>query len=227
VSGRGAVVLFDIDGTLIRRAGPHHRLALISAIRETTGLETSFSGIDTSGRLDRDLIRIMLETAGADAESIQQCMTETVKLAQRIYTSSTVDLRRKVCPGVRVALRRLQVARIPMGLVTGNLTAIGWRKMEAAGLTRYFRFGAFAEQAHTRAELVAIALRHARRGGWLGRDTRVSLVGDHPNDIRAAKLNGIRSIAVATGVVPRAELVAHRPDVLLPDLRCLRVETVL
>ena len=132
MSGRGAVVLFDIDGTLIRRAGPHHRLALISAIRETTGLETSFSGIDTSGRLDRDLIRIMLETAGADEESIQQCMTETVKLAQRIYTSSTVDLRRKVCPGVRVALRRLQVARIPMGLVTGNLTAIGWRKMEAA-----------------------------------------------------------------------------------------------
>lgn len=227
MSGAGAIVLFDIDGTLIRRAGPHHRLALITAIGQTTGRETSFQGIDTSGRLDRDLIRTMLRNAGASPEEIHDCMAETVRLAQRIYTATSVDLRRKVCPGVRIALQRLQLARIPMGLVTGNLTAIGWRKMEAAGLTKYFRFGAFAEQASTRAELVEIALRHARRGGWLGRDTRVSLVGDHPNDICAAKLNGVRSIAVATGVVPRNTLAAHRPDVLLPDLRCLRVETVL
>ena len=35
------LVLFDIDGTLIRRAGPHHRQALIDAVRHVTGLETT------------------------------------------------------------------------------------------------------------------------------------------------------------------------------------------
>src|SRR3954447_13436864 len=222
-----AVVLFDIDGTLIRRAGPQHRLALIDAIRDVTGFETTFDGIDTSGRLDRDLIRIMLAKADAEAEVADRSMPAIVRLAQRFYCARTVDLRRRVCPGVRVALQRLQLAHIPMGLVTGNLSAIGWRKMEASGLMKYFRFGAFAEQASTRAELVEIAMRRARRSGWVRKDTRVSLIGDHPNDIDAAKLNGVRSIAVATGVVPRTELALHRPDVLLPDLRCLKVETVL
>jgi phosphoglycolate phosphatase-like HAD superfamily hydrolase len=121
----------------------------------------------------------------------------------------------------------MTAARIPLGLVTGNLTAIGWRKMEQAGLNRYFRFGAFAEQADTRAGLAALALRRARRAGWLREDTPVSLIGDHPNDIRAATLNGIRSVAVASGLTSRQELAAHCPDVLLRDLRCLNLEMLL
>jgi beta-phosphoglucomutase-like phosphatase (HAD superfamily) len=32
-----ALVLFDIDGTLVRRAGPHHREALVEAVRAPTG----------------------------------------------------------------------------------------------------------------------------------------------------------------------------------------------
>jgi phosphoglycolate phosphatase-like HAD superfamily hydrolase len=99
--------------------------------------------------------------------------------------------------------------------------------MENAGLQRYFRFGAFAEQARTRSGLVAVALRQARRAGWLRTDTLATLIGDHPNDVRAAKLNGIRSVAVATGMVSRSALVMHSPDVLLPDLRCLKLEMVL
>jgi hypothetical protein len=40
-----ALVLFDIDGTLTRRAGPHHRDALVVGIRRVTGLETTTEGI--------------------------------------------------------------------------------------------------------------------------------------------------------------------------------------
>src|SRR4051795_9472369 len=110
-----AVVLFDIDGTLIRRAGPHHREALIGAIRNVTGVETSFSGIDTSGRLDRDLIRAMVTNAGADPHIADASMPEIVAEAQRIYCTDTRDLRRKLCPGVRSALQRLYATGIPLG----------------------------------------------------------------------------------------------------------------
>ena len=122
------------------------------------------------------------------------------------------------------ALRRHRVLR---ALVTGNLARIGWKKMERAGLKRYFRYGAFADQGHTRAELAANAIRQARERGWISAHTPVSLIGDHPNDINAARANGIRSIAVATGVVPKDELAEHRPDLLLDDLNHLDVETVL
>jgi phosphoglycolate phosphatase-like HAD superfamily hydrolase len=96
--------------------------------------------------------------------------------------------------------------------------------MERAGLRPYFRFGAFAELAKDRAGLVRIAIKQARREGWIGRDTRISLIGDHPNDVRAAKENGIRAVAVATGLVSIDELKLHSPDVLLPDLRSLALE---
>jgi phosphoglycolate phosphatase-like HAD superfamily hydrolase len=130
-------------------------------------------------------------------------------------------LERKTCPGVRRLLGRLDRAGIVMELVTGNLARIGWKKMERAGLKDYFRFGAFAEMARDRAGLVRIAIRHARSQGWIGRATPISLIGDAPADILAAQANGIRSIAVATGLVSREGLAAYSPEVLLDDLRDL------
>jgi phosphoglycolate phosphatase-like HAD superfamily hydrolase len=124
-------------------------------------------------------------------------------------------------------LYKLARRGIPAVLVTGNLTAIGWKKMERAGLRPYFRFGAFAELARDRAGLVRIALDHAVKNKWIDASSPVALIGDHPNDIRAAKAHGVRSIAVATGLVGSAELAAHTPDMVRPDLRGARVEEIL
>jgi phosphoglycolate phosphatase-like HAD superfamily hydrolase len=128
---------------------------------------------------------------------------------------------------VRPLLGRLNRRAVPTGLVTGNLTRIGWKKMERAGLREFFQFGAFAEMASSRAGLVRIALRHARGQGLIHRRTKISLIGDHPNDIDAAKKNGVQSIAVATGVVPANDLAMCAPDLLLPDLRSIRLHMLL
>jgi phosphoglycolate phosphatase-like HAD superfamily hydrolase len=53
------------------------------------------------------------------------------------------------------------------------------------------------------------------------------LIGDHPNDVKAAQANNVRSIAVATGLCPIEELAEHHPDFLVPDLRSLKMETLL
>ena len=124
-------------------------------------------------------------------------------------------------------LYRLSRKGIPAGLVTGNLTRIGWKKMERAGLKQYLRFGAFAELAPDRAGLVRIAVRHARRQGWIDSASPVALIGDHPNDIRAARANCVRSIAVATGLSSADELASYAPDILVPDLRALSLEMLL
>jgi phosphoglycolate phosphatase-like HAD superfamily hydrolase len=219
-----ALVLFDIDGTLLRRAGPHHREALVRAVRETTGIETTTEGVPVQGMLDRDILAQMLRNAGASPALIRRKMPEMVARAQAVYTRSCPDLRRKVCPGARMLLYRLSRRGVTAGLVTGNLSRIGWKKIERAGLRRYLRFGVFAELARDRAGLVRIAVRHARREGWIHRKSPVALIGDHPNDIRAARANRVRAIAVSTGVASADELAAVSPDVLVPDLRALSME---
>ncbi len=222
-----AVVLFDIDGTLLRRSGPHHREALAEAVRRVTGLVTTTDGIPVQGMLDRDILARMLRSAGARAGQVRQWMPAIVRSAQALYVRRCPPLTGKLCPGVRPLLRRLEQAGIPLGLVTGNLSRIGWTKLERAGLRRYFRFGAFAEQGSTRAALARQAVRQAREAGWVGRRTVVSLIGDHPNDILAARKNRLRAIAVATGLSSREELAACSPDLLLDDLRRLRLEMLL
>jgi phosphoglycolate phosphatase len=219
------MVLFDIDGTLIRRAGPHHRQALVEAVRRVTGLDAEIDHIPVQGMLDRKILETMLLDAGASAALIRRSMPELVRSAQNIYVRRCPpNLRSKACPGVRSLLSRLKQRGIPTGLVTGNLTRIGWKKMERAGLKDYFRFGAFADLAPDRAGLVRIAMRKARENGWVNGSARFWLVGDHPNDILAARANGIRSVAVATGLSSHSELAFHNPDLLLQDLRSLKLE---
>jgi phosphoglycolate phosphatase len=222
-----ALVLFDIDGTLVRRAGPHHRQALVEGIRRATGMDTSTDGIPVQGMLDPVIIETMMRREGATRSRVREAMPEILSAAERYYQRVCPLLHEKHCPGVAPLLERLQRRGILLGLVTGNLTRIGWRKLNRAGLGHYFRFGAFGEMAATRAGLVKIAMRQARAEGWIDRQTPVSLIGDSPADIEAAQRNRIRGIAVATGLTPAAELQALHPDVLLRDLRDLRLRMVL
>jgi phosphoglycolate phosphatase len=218
-----ALVLFDIDGTLIRRAGPHHREALVEAIRRTAHVETTTEGVPVAGMLDREILTTMMLRAGMRRGAVQHVMPEVIARAQSIYVRRVPDLARKVCPGVRSLLRRLAARGVVIGLVTGNLSRIGWRKMERTGLRPYFRFGAFAEMAHDRAGLVRIAIRRARKERWISRESAITLIGDHPNDVLAARANGIRAVAVGTGIVSLDELQLHSPYLAIPDLRSLKL----
>src|SRR5437868_3728928 len=102
-----ALVLFDIDGTLLRRAGPHHREALVEAVRRVTGLITTTEGVPVAGMLDRDILAVMLANGGASRAMIRREMPEIVQRAQSIYARRCPDLRRKVCPGARGLLYKL------------------------------------------------------------------------------------------------------------------------
>ncbi len=221
-----SLVLFDIDGTLLRRAGPHHREALVEGIRRVTGLETTTDGIPVQGMLDPDILTRMMENAGASAPQIRSTLPEILRAAEQHYLRTCPPLQGKHCPGVEPVLEQLERRGVLLGLVTGNLTRIGWRKLQRAGLRRYFRFGAFGEMAHTRAGLVRRAIREARTRGWISRGEPVSLIGDAPADIVAARANRIRIISVKTGITPPEELHRMAPDFLLPNLRYLQMRMV-
>ena len=221
-----ALVLFDIDGTLVRRAGPHHRQALVYGVRRVTGVETTTEGIPVQGMLDPVIVTVMMRTAGIRPAAIREAMPAVLRAAERYYLRVCPTLTDKHCPGVEAVLERLTKHGILLGLVTGNLTRIGWRKLERAGLRRHFRFGAFGEMAKNRAGLAKLAIREARKQRWIERGAVVSLIGDAPQDIEAARANGIRAISVKTGISPVEDLEALQPDELLRDLRELRLRMV-
>jgi phosphoglycolate phosphatase-like HAD superfamily hydrolase len=221
------MVFFDIDGTLIRRAGPHHREALIQSIRRVTGLDTCVDGIPLHGMLDPEILTAMMRNAGASAVMVRRALPEIQRRAQAVYVRTCPSLERKVCPGVRRLLNQLQRASVPMGLVSGNFVRIGWKKVERAGLKPYFKIAAFAGMGRDRAALLRLAIREARERGWADRHTRFVLVGDTPRDVQAARANRVLAVAVATGLSTKDELAAACPDVLVDDLRELPARALL
>ncbi|HEX4138152.1 MAG TPA: HAD hydrolase-like protein [Bryobacteraceae bacterium] len=218
------LILFDIDGTLVRRAGPHHRQALVDAVREVLGIETTTEGIPVHGMLDPDILTQMMRAGGVADDAIASKMPAIIEAAQEIYQTSVPDIRDKTCPGVVPLLDHLKGRGTVLALVTGNLTRIGWRKLERAGLRHYFRFGAFGEMASTRGGLARLAIEQARREGLV--DGTISLIGDATQDVLAARENGIRSIAVRTGITPPEDLEACAPDLLLDDLTQLDLSII-
>src|SRR6185369_7760011 len=174
--------------------------------------------------LDPDILTIMMQRVGVARARITENLPEIMRVAEARYQRVCPPLADKHCPGAAPLLDRLTRRGVLLGLVTGNLTRIGWRKLQRAGLRDYFHFGAFGEMAKTRTGLAKLAIREARHSGWIERQAPISLIGDAPPDVRAARGNRIRSIAVATGLTPAEELRSEGPDYLLRDLRDLRLK---
>jgi phosphoglycolate phosphatase-like HAD superfamily hydrolase len=216
------LVLFDIDGTLLRRAGPHHRDALIHGVRKVLGVETRNDNIAVHGKLDPEILLEMMANAGISRRRARTALPAIHRAAERHYIRNVPVLRRKTCPGVRRLLGWLQRRGVLLGLVTGNLERIGWKKLERAALDQYFQFGAFAEMAPTRAGLARLALRQAAQQGGggdrNGKGPRGVLIGDTPNDVAAGKTAGLETIAVGTGLSSIEELRTADPSLCVPDL---------
>lgn len=215
---RPALVLFDIDGTLVRRAGPHHRDALVAAVRRVIGVETRNDNIAVHGKLDTDILLEMMANAGVPRRRARAALASICREAERHYLRTVPVLRRRTCPGVRRLLARLERRRAVLGLVTGNLQRIGWKKLDRADLKEYFRFGIFAEMASDRVALARLAVRRAEARRWINGTSRRILIGDTPNDVEAGRVNGLETVAVATGLCSLDELRSSGASLCAPDL---------
>ena len=106
-----------------------------------------------------------------------------------------------------------------IGLLTGNVLDGARIKFGHFDLFRYFPFGGFGDDHHDRDCVASDALRaaHAHLNGGCHTAT-VWVIGDTPFDVTCGRSIGARTLAVATGSHPRAELESYSPDVLLDDL---------
>ncbi len=88
-------------------------------------------------------------------DAILEAMCNSV--AERRYELDPV-----LMPGVKETLHHLAQKGALLGVASGNLEAIGWIKIEQAGLREWFRFGGFSDHFPVRSELIGHAARKAR-----------------------------------------------------------------
>lgn len=215
------LILFDIDGTLLRTGDPHHGAAFVHAFERIYGHPVTLEGVPLAGMLDAQIARVLFERHALNIEESTNRLTEMMEMMGARYVEALAGghLRDRLLPGVTESVLTCYQREWSAGVLTGNARSVGYAKLRAAGLERLLSFGAFGDSATDRSHLVDTAIRDAERAiGVLHHPSETVLIGDTPNDIRAARLGGARVIAVATGRFDVEALGAHDPDALLPDL---------
>ncbi|MDI3339998.1 MAG: haloacid dehalogenase-like hydrolase [Sphaerobacter sp.] len=215
------LVLFDIDGTLLRAGDRDHQAAFVAAMQQVYGVPATLDGVPLAGMLDSQIARLALARHGLTAEAIAARLPAMMALMGERYAAAVARGSRRdhVLPGVRRLAARLRAEGFALGVLTGNAEAVARAKLAAAGLADLFPVGAYGDAAWERGHLVAAAQAAAREHYGADVDgARPILVGDTPHDIAAARVAGARVLAVATGRYGVDELAAHGPDAVLPDL---------
>ena len=213
------LVLFDIDGTLVLTGGAGKR-GMTRAFESLFGIPDAFAAISLAGRTDTSILADALVWHGVPftPDDISAFRSRYLDYLREEVARTTAG--KQVLPGILPLLRTLDTSsRSFLGLLTGNYAEAAEVKLGHFDLWRYFRCGAFGEDAHDRTQLVPIALERARACGLpsdIGAD-RVVVVGDTPRDVACAHAHGARIVGVATGEYSAGELREAGAEVVFED----------
>jgi phosphoglycolate phosphatase-like HAD superfamily hydrolase len=219
------ILLWDIDGTLIRSAKVDgYKVYTIPVLEEIFGTAGRLADMQVSGMTDLQIVFEALSETDISKDEI-------LARAEVLVSHLTDEARRvtgngekffKVLPGVRETLEALAAhPRYESALLTGNIKPMAQLKMELVGLDHFFTMpGAFGDESHNRRDLPARAAERIRKHLQMDlAPEQFIVIGDTPNDIDCARHFGARAVAVGTGrMFTEAEILECKPDALLPDL---------
>lgn len=227
------VLLWDIDGTLMRSARPgDFKTYVAPALEGVFGTSGRLAELTVSGMTDLQIVCEALRDEGLTHEHVKERLGELSECymaeMERVTSAHDDDADEgarffRLLPGVREALAAVEAhPRYLSALLTGNIEPAAQLKLRLTGLSDFFQKlpGAFGDDSHDRRDLPALAA--ARINQHLKLDLTPAhfiVIGDTPNDIDCAKHFGARSVAVATGRLNSFDTLSpHDPDAILPDL---------
>jgi phosphoglycolate phosphatase-like HAD superfamily hydrolase len=217
---RPALILFDIDGTLLLsgRAGLR---AMSRAFAEAFGVANAFEGTSFGGRTDSFLVSYALSAAGlADTPEHHERFREAYLplLEQEIQQPGTGH--KGPMPGARELLEALEEHDdLHLALLTGNYREAATIKLSYFELDDFFEWGAFSDDSADRNALVPIARSRAETYDIPSEAlNRIIVIGDTPHDVECAHVGGASCVAVATGGFSLEDLQAAGADIVLPHL---------
>ena len=207
------VVLWDIDGTLIRTkrenfASPHKRLL------QRLGFESNSSTQEFSGATDYEVL------VGLLGKSLRDLSTKKLKEIFKELDTESADLDQitvyEVLPGVNQFVRSLSPSLWQQGILTGNTKNRMNAKLNNAMISKLFDDSLMfnCEFGEMRSDIL-------RRANWAlktNQFSNVCIIGDTPRDIVAAKEFNLPAVAVATGNFSIQQLEKYEPDLLIGSL---------
>lgn len=176
--------------------------AIDTVFRRRWGIDNAFNGIQPHGQTDPNIFRELFrkhELRFDDEDAVIRELADEYR--DELVLEMPVSVNAVLMPGVTTLLSALsETPGVVLGLLTGNFEPTARIKLARFDLNRYFPFGAFSTDGDDRVRLtpIAVARAEARIGRPIGLGPHVAVIGDTPNDVRAAVANGCTSIAVAT-----------------------------
>jgi phosphoglycolate phosphatase-like HAD superfamily hydrolase len=214
------LVLFDIDGTLVLTGGAGIR-AMNRACEDIVGHRDALDGVPIAGRTDWIILEDALARQG---RTLDRALLHELRDRYVQHLREEIELpghgTKSVMPGIRELLDALRArSDVGVGLLTGNFAEGARVKLEYFDLWKYFRWGAFGDDASDRNALVPVAIRRAEECG-IGNasPSDVLVVGDTPHDIACAHAVGARPIGVATGSYSVETLRSKGAEAVFQDL---------
>lgn len=214
------LLLFDIDGTLIRSHGAG-RQALGLALEALFATSGPLADYQMSGKTDARIVTDLLTAIGLPPAEIPKKLPQVYALMAEKARTVFWENEMAVCPGVVPLLLALQAREdVLLGLLTGNSEGTAPLKLQAAGLEpALFRVGAFGSDDLDRNQLPAVAMaRAAALNGNVYSGENTVVIGDTPADILCARAAGATAVAVASGWHSSSTLQKYQPDYLLDNM---------
>jgi phosphoglycolate phosphatase-like HAD superfamily hydrolase len=215
------IILFDIDGTLVKAGGAGAR-ALDHAVEAMTGRKNACASIQLQGATDKTNF-VNAFAAGSGRKPTSRQLDElTRKYVARLPREVLASVKAKTylkVKGVEKFLDRLSARKdVLVGLGTGNLKDGAFIKLAPSGLMRYFAFGGYGCDSHHRSEVLRKAVQRASRLAKSRiRDCDVFVIGDTHRDVEAAKEAGYHSGVVLDGFGDKAAIMRANPELIARD----------
>ena len=132
------LVLFDIDGTLLR-CGPQVRPLFVGALEAVFGGYAGLEGYDFSGKTDPRIVLDLVQATGLTEEEILPRLPEMRHQYLERLEAGLLEERMRLLPGVVELLERLMRRDdLTLGLLTGNWQGGAHIKLSRFDLNRFF-----------------------------------------------------------------------------------------
>ena len=219
------ILLWDIDGTLIRsaRTGAFKDYT-IPMLEQVFGTSGRLAQMQVSGMTDLQIVAEALRDEGFTHDDVWQRVDHLRDRYMDEMKRATGNGEEffELLPGVRETLEAIAAEpRYRSALLTGNIEPAAYLKMDLMGLSEFFDLpGAFGDESHNRNDLPELAAARIRQHLQVAIEPHQFIViGDTPNDIACAKHFGARSLAVGTGrLYSTKDLISCDPDAFVPNL---------
>src|SRR6478609_252710 len=169
MSSSPPIVLWDVDGTLLRAARAGTR-SFVTALRTVAGAEWPTAKLDFGGRTDPKIAEMILEAAGCDVTLRPALLAEVEAEYARRDAEFAADTR--ALAGVVDTIGELDRHGVIQGIVTGNIVAVARERVWIIGDTR--RDLACAQANGVRCALVATGTTPFETLAALGADITVA-----------------------------------------------------